>query len=97
MYNSVMNIEELMKEYTLEANDIRWYLSNRLSFKMLEFSNDQESLTKFIESGSLEVELYNMEEKYLLELQDLEDRGKLDEVNIREIFNEVNILKQKRK
>lgn len=92
-----MNIEELMKEYTLETNDIRWYLSNRLSFKMLEFSNDQEALTKFIESGSLEVELYNMEENYLLELQDLEDRGKLDEVNIREIFSEVNILKQKRK
>lgn len=97
MYNNGMNIEDLMKEYALETNDIRWFLSDRLAFRMLEFGNDQESLTKLIESGNLEVELYNMEEKYLLELQDLEDRGKLDEVNIREIFNEVMILKQKRK
>lgn len=92
-----MNIEDLMKEYALETNDIRWFLSHRLAFRILEYGNDQESLTKLIESGNLEVELYNMEEKYLLDLQDLEDRGKLDEVNIREIFNEVMILKQKRK
>lgn len=91
-----MNIEELMKEYALETNDIRWYLSNKLAFSMLEFRNDQTGLATYIESGNLEVELYNMEERYVLELQDLEDRGKLDDVNIREIFNEIAILKRKR-
>lgn len=92
-----MNIENFMNEYSLEPNDIRWYLSNKLAYTMLEFRHDQEALTKFIESGNLEVDLYNMEEKYILELQDLSDRGKLDEVNLREILNEISILKRKRR
>ena len=92
-----MNINNLMEEFCLEPNDVRWYLSNNLAFSILEHTANQEELAKYIESGNLEVDLYNLEEKYLLELQDLADRDKLDEVDIREIFNQIAIMKRKRK
>lgn len=94
---SPMNIDNLMKEFSIESNDVRWYLSNNLAYTLLNYSSDRETLTKYIESGNLEVDLYNLEEKYLQELQDLSDRNQLDEVSIRETFNEISILKLKRK
>lgn len=91
-----MNIKELMDEYSIETNDVRWYLCNNLSFSLLEFKNDQVGLTKYLESGQLEVDMYNLEENYLEELQDLVDRNKIDEVNIRETFNKIVMLKKSR-
>lgn len=91
-----MNIYSLLEEYSLETRDVRWYLSYNKSFSLLEFRNDQEGLAEYISSGQLEVDLYNMEEKYLQDIQDLIDRGKIDDVNIRETMNEMVILKRKR-
>ncbi len=92
-----MNINSLLEEYSLESNDIRWYLSNNLAFSLLGYAGDQEGLTKYIESGQLEVDLYNIEDRFLEEIQDLMDRGKIDEVNIRETLNSMVMLKRKRK
>lgn len=91
-----MNIYNLLEEYSLEMNDVRWYLSSMKAFSIMEFKNDKEGLTEYISSGQLEAELYNMEDKYLQETQDLIDRGKIDEVNIRETLNEMMLLKRKR-
>lgn len=91
-----MDIYDLLNEYEITTNDLRWYLAKKLAFSLLEYRNNLMGLTKYIESGELEVELYNMEEKYLEETQDLINRGKIDEVNIREVLNEIVILKKNR-
>ena len=91
-----MNIRNLMKEYSIEINDVRWYLANSLSYSLSEMSKDLNELTKYIESGQLESEMYNMEENYITEMQDLADRDKIDEVDIREVFNKVELLKRDR-
>ncbi len=96
MYNTDMNINSIMNEYGIEPNDVRWYLANNNAFTLLEYHNDVEGLVKYIECGQLEVDLYNMEERYIEELQDLADRNKLDEVDVREIFNKIIMLKSKR-
>lgn len=96
MYNISMNITELLNEYDLTTNDVRWYLSKKLAYTLLEYRNDLMGLTKLIESGELEADLYNMEEKYLEETQDLLNREKIDEVNIREELNEALLLKKNR-
>ncbi|MGL1891940.1 MAG: hypothetical protein OCD02_09955 [Spirochaetaceae bacterium] len=92
-----MNIKQLMEEYSIESNDVRWYLCNNLAFSLLDYQNDQDGLTKHLESGQLEVDMYNLEDKYIDDLQDLTDRNKIDDVNIRETFNKIAILKSKRK
>lgn len=91
-----MDINDLLNEYEITTNDLRWYLSKKLAFSLLEYRNNLMGLTKYIESGELDVELYYMEEKYLEETQDLMNRGKIDEVNIREVLNEIVILKKNR-
>lgn len=97
MYNTNMIISDLMKEYSIEINDIRWFLANNLTLTILELAKEQNKLSIYIESGKLEVDLYNMEDNYLEELQDLSDRNKIDDVNVREIFNSIVMLKRKRK
>lgn len=96
MYNTDMTINSLLDEFELTLNDVRWYLAHRITFSILELKSNESELVKLIESGELEDKLYNMEERYLEELQDLLDRDKIDEVNIRESFNEMLILKRKR-
>lgn len=91
-----MNIYSLLEEYSLEINDVRWYLSGLTAFKLLEYRDDSEALTRYICSGELEEELYNMEEKFLSEIQDNIDRNLIDEVNVREILIEIVNLKSKR-
>lgn len=91
-----MNIQELIAEYGIETDDIRWYLSSQKSYELLQFINHKDDLTEYINSGRLEEELYNMEESYVLDLQDLADRGKIDEVNVREEFNNIIVLKKRR-
>jgi len=91
-----MNIKALMSEYNIEINDIRWYLSNNLAFTLKEMSGNLTELSQYIESGKLEEELYNIEERYINELQSLADRNQLDEVDVRETFNNVVMLKKNR-
>ena len=73
-----------------------WFLSSNKTYEILQLNNNTGALTEYINSGRLEEDLYNMEENYVLELQDLADRGKIDEVNVREDFNKIMILKKER-
>ncbi|QEN06227.1 hypothetical protein EW093_16540 [Thiospirochaeta perfilievii] len=91
-----MNIKELMKEYSFELNDVRWYLANNIALECIEMSNRENDLTSFISSGELEARVYNMEERFIEDLQDLSDRNRMDESNIRDIFNNIYSLKLKR-
>lgn len=92
-----MTIYELMKEYNLEIDDIRWYLSILEADKLLNFPSDRLELIRYIWSGELSDKLYNMEENYLNTLQEQMDRSITDESNIRDFFKEAELTAIKRK
>ena len=92
-----MTITELMKEYNLEIDDIRWYLSILEADKLMSLSPDKNELVRYIWSGELADNLYNMEEIYLESLQEQLDRNITDESNIRDFFKEAEIKSLKRK
>ncbi len=86
-----------MKEYNLEIDDIRWYLSILEADKLMNFPRDRKELTRYIWSGELSDNLYNMEENYLSSLQEQMDRNITDESNIRDFFKEAELTASKRK
>ena len=89
-------VNALMKEYNFEIDDIRWYLSAVFTERLLSYKDDQIELTRHIWSGSLEKELYNMEEVFLADLDDQFERGLLDEVHLRDVFSEIEASRLKR-
>ncbi len=91
-----MTVKNLMEEYQLEIDDIRWYLSIKMVEQFMTYKDDEKELARVIWSKSLENQLYNMEELFLEDLQDQLDRNLSDDVKIREIFSEADALKRKR-
>lgn len=83
-------INDLLKEYDLEIDDIRWYVSTQKTISILSDSDKPIDITKLIWSGKLEADLYNMEEKYLENIGSQFDRGLVDEAWIREQFSEAS-------
>lgn len=92
-----MTVKELMMEYNLEIDDIRWHLSILEAEKLLNFPEDRKELIRYIWSGELETVLYNMEENYINTLQDQMDRNITDESDIRDIFKEAEMAAIKRR
>ncbi len=86
-------IHKLMKEYNLEIDDIRWYLSGILSSRFLAFSESPDELTRYIWSGKLDKDLYNMEEAFLSDLVEQFENDLTDEAFIREKFGEISAAK----
>jgi len=86
-----------MKEYNLEIDDIRWFLSNREAERLLSFPQDRKELIRYIWSGELENNLYNMEEKYIENLQEQMDRNITDESDVRDFLKEAELAAHKRK
>lgn len=89
-------ITGLMKEYTLEIDDIRWFVSYHKTVSILSSSDTPMEITKNIWSGKLEADLYNMEEKYLENISSQFERGLVDEAWIREQFAEASELRCRR-
>ena len=91
-----MTIDQLMQEYHFEIDDIRWYLCEVMAERILSMKERKEDLIRFIWAGTLENDLYDMEERFLKDLQDQKDRGLTDETRIRDMFAEIDALKRKR-
>ncbi|MCK5153387.1 MAG: hypothetical protein KAQ93_03440 [Spirochaetales bacterium] len=89
-------IKFLMKEYSLEIDDIRWYVSYQKTVSILSYIDTPIDITKNIWSGKLEADLYNMEEKYLEDIGSQLERGLIDEAWIREQFAEASEIKCRR-
>ena len=85
-----------MQEYDLEIDAIRWHLSTLQAERLLSYREKKRELIRLIWSGSLEGELYDMEESFLGELQDRLDRGSRDEIQVRGILKEVVASREKR-
>jgi len=81
-------MRNLLKEYDLEIDDLRWYLSKQMAERLLTYREDPLLLTELIWRGTLGDELYDMEERYLRESQEQLDRGVLDETRVREQLNQ---------
>ncbi len=89
-------IRELLDEYSLEMDDIRWMLSSRLTENILSKNQSPEEVIRMIWSGKLESMLYNMEERYLSDIESQLERDLIDEAWIRENFAEASELKCRR-
>ena len=79
-------VRELMRELDLEIDDIRWYLAAQQAERLLQYRGKLAELSRLIWSGELEKELYDMEERFLEQLQRDLDQGLKDEVGLREIL-----------
>ena len=91
-----MKISVLMQEYDLEIDDLRWYLACMQADRLLGYRGDKRELIRLIWSGALEGALYDMEERFLTELQDRLDGGTQDEAQVRSVLREVAASREKR-
>ena len=64
--------------------------------RLLGYRDEMVGLLRLIWSGKLEAELYQMEERFLTELQEKLDAKQADESEIRNIFSEINAEKTNR-
>ena len=91
-----LSLVELLKEYDLEVDDIRWYKSFLTAQELMSYVEEHDELVQLIWSGKLSDRLHNMEEAYIEELQDHLNRDIIDEAGIREILADAYALKNKR-
>ncbi|MDA3938644.1 MAG: hypothetical protein PF693_04960 [Spirochaetia bacterium] len=89
-------IKELMIEYSLTIDDIRWFVSYQKTTGILSERENPNGIIKYIWSGKLEADLYNMEERYLEDMASQQDRSLVDESWIREQFAEASEIKCRR-
>ncbi len=91
-----VDFQKLLEEYQLEISDVRWYLARQVADKLLSFKDNREDITHYIWSGKIEDVLYNMEEKYIEELEQDWKANLTDESTIREILEAVDEAKTER-
>ncbi len=91
-----MTIQSLLREYDLELEDVRWYLCSLLVDRFFTYKDNKRELIRFVWSGELESELYNMEERFLAKRQEDYDRNIEDEAHIRSLLAEIAGAKRKR-
>jgi len=78
------HLEKLLKEYDIEIDDIRWFLSVQIAEEILTLQNEPRKLIENIWSGRLGDHIYQMEEHFLEKIQDELERGIIDEAKVRE-------------
>ncbi|MFP4550404.1 MAG: hypothetical protein ACLFNT_06335 [Spirochaetales bacterium] len=91
-----MTVDQLRDEFDLSVDDIRWYCSHTMMERILDAKDDPDQIVHRIWSGRLEAELYQMEERFLKQLQDELERDLIDERHIREHFDRARLLKMRR-
>jgi hypothetical protein len=91
-----VKIRELMDEYDLGIDDIRWYLASVQAERLLSYRENRRELVRLIWSGSLEGDLYDMEERFLAEMQIRLDRGSRDEAQVRATLREIVASRENR-
>lgn len=96
MADGKITVKDLLDEYSLSIDDMRWYKSCITAERLLSYSDTIMELVDYIWSGRLSDDLYNIEERYLEDLQDQIDRGLLEETGLREILAEAYAQKNKR-
>lgn len=91
-----MKVSRLMEEMDLGIDDVRWFLASRQAERLLQYRDQEHELTRLIWSGALEEELYDMEERFVEQLQRDHDRGLRDLVGVRRVLREVAAARMRR-
>ena len=89
-------IESLLKEYDIEIDDIRWYLSVQKAEELLALQQEPRTLIEHIWSGRLSDEIYQMEERFITSIEDEFSRGVIDEAKMRERMMVIKKAKRNR-
>lgn len=89
-------VQALLKDYNLEIDDVRWYVSTQMAAELFELQAEPKKLIRQIWSGELESRLYRLEERFLENLQHDLERNTLDETRLREIMQEMVVAKRRR-
>ncbi len=92
-----MKVKQLLEEYNLDIDDLRWHLCTELSQRLLSHGKKPDELTRLIWAGTLEEELYDMEERWLRQTQAQLDEKTLDEAHLRDRLAEMEISRRRRK
>lgn len=92
-----MDIKDFLEEYDIKQDDLRWYFSKELGKSLLSYDGNEIELTRFIWSGELESALYRKEERFLEEKQQDLDSGRMDPAALRQLLNEIKMLKDERR
>ena len=91
-----MKIAALLEELDLSIDDIRWYLALQETDRLLQLKDRPQELTRLLWSGALEKDLYDMEERFLAELERELTRGRRDEAAVREHLRRVAAARGRR-
>ncbi len=92
-----MGIQDLLDEHNLEIDDVRWYLAREQADRLLSYKDHPAELAHLLWSGELEADLYEMEDRFLADLQEKLDRGQTDEAQAHQIVREIAGSAEKRR
>lgn len=92
-----MTVQQLLDEHDLGIDDVRWYLARGQADRLLSYRDHPQDLAHLIWSGELESDLYEMEERFLAELQEDLDRGRTDEAQVHLVIREIETAAEKRR
>jgi hypothetical protein len=88
-----MTIHELLDEYNLEPDDIRWSLCLRLTESLVQKLELEgpESVSRDLWSGKIGDDLYDMEERWTRDRGDRLNRSILDEGHLRDELSQISL------
>ena len=92
-----MTVEEIMDEYNLTIDDIRYYRAYAMAERFLTYQEEPHALAKLIWSGEVESELYNMADRFIEEKREELSRNLTDEARLRETLREALTVKRERR
>ncbi len=91
-----MTIDQLLEEFDLTLDDVRWYLAGLAAKRLLAYRDREFELIHYIWTGRLEDELYHMAERFLEDLKLDIERGHKDDARLRELFQEIDAARIRR-
>ena len=91
-----MTVEEIVEEYGLTVDDLRYYLAYKLAEEFLTYQEDPHGLARTLWSGEAERRLYNMADRFLETEREELARNSGDESRLRERLREALEIKRRR-
>lgn len=92
-----MRVTELLDEHGLSIDDVRWYLARAQAERLIAYKDHPRELAHLIWSGELESDLYEMEDRFLAELEEKLSRGHTDEAQVHQAVREIARAAERRR
>lgn len=96
-----MDFRDLVESFKIEIDDIRWYLSAMYTERLfVKFQPDNRAnfteLVRYVWSGEMADDLYEMEDEFIRHTQSRLDRGTLDMPGARQLCRDIIREREKR-